>query len=467
MKIMSILEIYSTNNCLHKLVVISGWIRSKRVSKIGISFLTVYDGSSIHSIQVIACKSLLNYFTEVLKLTTGCSVIVTGYLQLSRGLLQVYEIKSCNIQVIGWVNHPELYPMSAKRHTVEYIRNFCHLRPRTNLIGVVTRIRNMVFQALNKFLNNYGYFWVSTPIITSIDAEGAGSVFKVSLLDSNSNCKIQTRSEINKKLNFFGKEVFLTVSGQLTLEAYACSLSKVYSLGPTFRAENSNTKKHLTEFWMLEVERSFTNIDKISQFSEKLLKYTVSYVLDHCISDLVFLQKIIDPNIFNRLNDFLNIKFINIEYSDVINILKKNNINNNSVISWGDDLLSIQEKYLTDNYFKSTVIIRNYPKSLKAFYMRVNDDNRTVSAFDILVPRIGEIIGGSEREERLDFLENRMNEIGLNSNNYSWYKDLRKYGTVPHSGFGLGLERLVLFITGIKNIRESIPFPRTVGSADF
>ncbi|VFP79237.1 asparagine--tRNA ligase [Buchnera aphidicola] len=465
MKKISILEIYTKNNYLNKQITIGGWVRSKRISKIGISFLTIYDGSSTRSIQVIAKKSLFNYSTEIIKLTIGCSVIVSGNLILSPSDLQTYEIKANHVEIIGWIDRPDLYPMSAKKHTIEYIRYFCHLRPRTSLIGVIARIRNAVFQSLNEFLVKNGYLWVSTPIITSIDTEGSGSMFQVSMLDINNQVNIKKNT--NKENYFFGKKVFLTVSGQLTLEAYACALSKVYSLGPTFRAENSNTKKHLTEFWMLEVEKAFSDINDISIFAEKLLKNSINFVLDNCVSELLFLQKKVDKNIIFRLNNFLNINFVNIEYNEAINILLKNNHIINEKILWGEDLSSHHEKYLVNNYFKSPVIIRNYPKLLKAFYMRMNKDKKTVSAFDILIPQVGEIIGGSEREDRIDYLENRMIEMGLNKENYNWYKDLRKYGTVPHSGFGLGLERLILFITGIKNIRESIPFPRTIGHADF
>ncbi|ABJ90690.1 asparagine--tRNA ligase [Buchnera aphidicola] len=461
MPITSILDIYTKKKYLNKEITINGWIRSKRTSKIGISFLTITDGSSINTIQVIAKKSLYNYVTEIIKLTTGCSVIISGVLVLSPGNLQIYEIQSNKIKVIGWIKNPEKYPISAKKHTIEHLRKFCHLRPRTNLISAISRIRNIVFQSLNLFLFNKQYLWVSTPIITSLDTEGSSSMFKVSMLDNNN----QYTNNNNKK--FFKKDVFLTVSGQLTLEAYACALSKVYSLGPIFRAENSNTKKHLTEFWMLEVEKAFSNINDISKFAEKLLKFSISYVLDNCISDLIFLQKKLNRNIISYLNDFLYKDFINIEYSEVINILQKNKNSSYENINWGEDLSSSHEKYLVHKYFKSTVIVRNYPRLLKAFYMRMNSDNKTVAAFDILVPNIGEIIGGSEREDRIMYLEKNMNKVGLNSKNYSWYKDLRKYGTIPHSGFGLGLERLIIFITGIKNIRESIPFPRTIRHADF
>ncbi|VFP84987.1 Asparagine--tRNA ligase [Buchnera aphidicola (Cinara splendens)] len=465
MKKISILDIYKQNNHLNKLITINGWIRNNRFSKIGISFLTVYDGSSTSTMQVIAKKILCNYFTEIVKLTIGCSVLISGYLKLSKGNLQTYEIHAIHIKVLGWIDNPDIYPMSAKQHSIEYIRSYCHLRPRTNLIGVISRIRNVVFQSLNQFLNKFGYLWVSTPIITSIDTEGSGSMFRVSILDNN-NANNQINC-IRKKNEFFKKKVFLTVSGQLTLESYACALSKVYSFGPTFRAENSNTKKHLTEFWMLEVEKSFSDINDISVFAEQLLKNSIVDVLNNCMSELLFLQKKVDNTIIHRLNKFLRINFIHVEYTDIIDILLKNKNIFDEDIFWGKDLSSKQEKYLVDNHFKSSVIIRNYPKKLKAFYMRLNDDNNTVAAFDIIIPRVGEIIGGSEREDRIDYLDHRMQEIGLNNKNYDWYKDLRRYGTVPHAGFGLGLERLILFITGINNIREVIPFPRTVGHADF
>ncbi|WP_075433905.1 asparagine--tRNA ligase [Buchnera aphidicola] len=464
MKTASIFDIYTKNNYVNKLVTINGWVRSKRTSKIGISFLTIYDGSSAHTIQVVAKKSLLQNFTEITKLTAGCSISVEGQLLLSYGNFQIYEINAHNIEVLGWVDRPELYPISAKKHTVEYMRNFLHLRPRTRLISVVSRIRNTVFYSLNQFLQNHNYLWVSSPIITSIDAEGAGSMFKVSLLDTSNHLHGENKGA--KKIDFFGKKVFLTVSGQLTLEAYACALSKVYSLGPTFRAENSNTKKHLSEFWMLEVEKAFADIDQISSFSEKLLKYVISYVLDNCLPDLIFLQKTINVNLISRLNKFLCMKFIQIEYTEVVNIIKKNGNIIQDNISWGEDLSAQQEKYLIHDYFKSPIVIRNYPKLLKAFYMRLNSDNQTVSAFDVLIPRVGEIIGGSEREDRMNYLDARMREVKLHREKYNWYRDLRRYGTVPHAGFGLGVERLILFITGVKNIRESIPYPRTIGKSD-
>ncbi|AEH39816.1 asparaginyl-tRNA synthetase [Buchnera aphidicola (Cinara tujafilina)] len=456
MFVISIYEIFSKIYIL-KNITIKGWVRSRRDSKKGLSFLSIYDGSTINIIQVVVKNSLNNYNTEILKLTIGCSVQIEGKLQYSHGKLQKYEILAKNITILGWIENPALYPMSAKKHTVEYIRNFCHLRSRTNLFGSITRIRNVIYHSLHNFLYKKNYFWISTPIITSINTEGAGSMFKVSMLDSNNI----------KEKKFFNKNVFLTVSGQLTLEAYACSLSNVYSFGPTFRAENSNTKRHLSEFWMLEVETAFSNLDNISKLSETLLKYTVDKVLNKCGADLVFLQKNIDSNIFCRLNSFLSIPFVRINYTDVINVLLKKSYEIKENISWGNDLSIQQERYLVEKYFKAPIIIQNYPKSLKAFYMRINSDNQTVSAIDVLLPNVGEIIGGSEREERLCVLTQRIHELGLNEKDYIWYQDLRKYGTVPHAGFGLGFERLIMYITGLKNIREAIPFPRTVKHADF
>ncbi|WP_075431984.1 asparagine--tRNA ligase [Buchnera aphidicola] len=466
MSVLSIYDIFLTDSYINKNITINGWVRSRRDSKKGISFLSVYDGSCHNIIQIIVKNSLDNYYTEILKLTIGCSVKVQGVLQYSRGKLQKYEIFAKKIIALGWIENPALYPMSAKKHTMEYMRNFCHLRSRTNLFGAITRIRNVAFHAAHNFLYKKQYFWISTPIITSINTEGAGSMFKVSMLEAqNIQDKKLFSNDIKKE--FFNKKVFLTVSGQLTLEAYACALSKVYSFGPTFRAENSNTKRHLAEFWMLEVETAFANIDDISKFSEKLLKYIISTVLKNSLVDLLFLQNNLDSNILSRLNNFINIPFININYSDAIKILLKNSYKIKEEILWGNDLSILQEKYLVEKYFKRPIIIRNYPKSLKAFYMRINSDNRTVSAIDVLIPLVGEIIGGSEREERLPLLKKRINEMGLNKNDYIWYQELRKYGTVPHAGFGLGFERLVMYITGIKNIREAIPFPRTAKNADF
>lgn len=462
----SIYSIYMNQIEINDNVTICGWIRSKRISKIGISFLNVYDGSIVYEMQIIAKNNLHNYQSEIIKLTIGCSIIVKGILKSSPGLLQSYEVHANNIIVLGKIKNPEVYPMSAKKHSLEYLRNFYHLRPRTNLIGSISRIRNVLFQSLHQFLTERGYIWVSTPIITSINAEGAGSMFHVSMLDVNN---IYDKKYINSKKkseNFFNKKVFLTVSGQLTLEAYACSLSKVYSFGPIFRAENSNTKRHLSEFWMLEIEKAFSNLNEISILSEEILKYSVCNILDTCMPDLLLLQKLIDPNLIDRLKNFLEKNFIIISYHEAVQILLKNKIISKNV-TFEEDLSTEHEKYLVEQYFECPVIIKNYPKSIKAFYMKVNKDKNTVAAIDVLLPIVGEIIGGSEREENLTILENRMHEIKLPSEYYDWYKDLRMYGTVPHAGFGLGFERLVMYVTGIKNVREAIPFPRTVGHANY
>lgn len=462
----SIYSIYMNQIEINEYISICGWVKSKRSSKIGISFLDIYDGSIVNTIQVIVSKNLYNYKSEVIKLTSGCSVIVQGILKSSLGKLQMYEIYAKSVFILGKVKNPDTYPISAKKHTLEYLRNFYHLRSRTNLIGVIARIRNILYQSLHEFLFKNSYFWISTPIITSINAEGAGSMFYVSMLDIM-NVKDNMSFYSKKKENFFNKEVFLTVSGQLTLEAYACSLSKVYSFGPIFRAENSNTKRHLSEFWMLEVEKSFSSLYEIATLSEKILKYSISKVLDVCMSDLLYLQSINDPNLIQKLNDFIEIDFIMIDYKEAIRILSDHKKYFQDTICFGEDLSTNHEKYLVEKYFQAPVIIKNYPKSIKAFYMRLNDDKNTVSAIDILIPIVGEIIGGSEREERFKILKKRMKEKKLVIKNYNWYQDLRKYGTVPHAGFGLGFERLVMFVTGSQNVKEVIPFPRTVGHAEF
>lgn len=464
MKRVSIDDIFNDRIVINSYIRICGWIRNRRDSKYGISFLSIYDGSCLHSLQTVIHKNISNYITEVLKLTTGCSVRVDGKLVFSIGKNQKYEIQVQKIKVLGWIDCPNNYPISAKQHTYEYLREFPHLRSRTNFIGVITRIRNNIFHALHKFLYKNKYYWIPTPIITSLNSEGAGSMFKVSTLDMN-NLPINHDKSINFKKDFFGKETFLTVSGQLTAEAYACSMSKVYTFGPTFRAENSNTTRHLSEFWMLEVEQAFSNLDDISKVAEKMLKYVIKFILNNCESDIHFLYSYIDNNIFIRLKKFLSSNIIHIDYSDVIKILLKTNYNFKNPISKNIDLSSDHEKYLVNNYFNSAIFIKNYPKNLKAFYMRLNDDNQTVSAMDLLMPGIGEIIGGSQREERKKILESRLLELGLKKEDYSWYIDLRKYGSVPHAGFGLGFERLISYITGVKNIKDLIPFPRTIKHA--
>ncbi|MCW5197198.1 asparagine--tRNA ligase [Buchnera aphidicola] len=460
----SINDIHNNHVLINDVISIFGWIRSRRDSKSGFSFIDVYDGSCFKTIQAIVKKSIPNYKTEVLKLTIGCSICLTGILILSLGKKQKYEIQVLKIKVLGWIDNPHHYPISAKKHTYEYLREVPHLRSRTNFIGVITRIRNHIFYKLHHFLYKKKYFWIPTPIITSLNSEGAGSMFRVSTLNLN-NIPVNHDGTINFKKDFFGKESFLTVSGQLTAESYACSMTKVYTFGPIFRAEHSNTTRHLAEFWMLEIEKAFSDLENIIILSEKIIKYVIKFVLNDCEDDIKFLYNHIDKNIFNRLQKFLSSKIIHINYIDIIKILKKSHQNFSHTVYMGMDLMSEHEKYLVDHYFKSPIIIKNYPKEIKAFYMRLNNDNKTVAAMDLLVPDIGEILGGSQREERQMVLESRLSECNLNKKKYSWYVDLRRYGSVPHSGFGLGFERLLSYITGVKNVRDLIPFPRCVKNA--
>ncbi|AKC32154.1 asparagine--tRNA ligase [Candidatus Pantoea carbekii] len=447
-------------------VVIHGWIRTRRDSKSGISFLTVYDGSCFESIQVIVNNFLNNYQNEILRLTAGCAVIVNGELIKSLGQGQEFEIKADKVHIVGWVENPDTYPISAKRHTIEYLREVAHLRPRTNLIGAVTRVRHVLAHALHHFLNENGYLWIATPLITTLDTEGAGEMFRVSTLNFE-NMPRNFQGQIDFSQDFFGKETFLTVSGQLNAETYACALSKIYTFGPTFRAENSNTTRHLSEFWMLELEVAFATLNDISSLAEVMLKNAFKVVLAERYDDLMFFNKYIDKAVISRLEQFIKTDFIHLNYADAIKILLKSGENFEDKLHWGDDLSSEHERYLTEKYFKAPVVVKNYPKHIKAFYMRLNEDNQTVAAMDILVPGIGEIIGGSQREERLAVLDSRLIETGLDKDKYWWYRDLRRYGTVPHAGFGLGFDRLVSYVTGIKNIRDVIPFPRTPRNANY
>ncbi|MCR3756496.1 MAG: asparagine--tRNA ligase [Candidatus Westeberhardia cardiocondylae] len=448
-------------------VTVQGWIRTRRDSKIGISFLNIYDGSCLKCLQIIVNKNVENYNSDILRLTTGCSIKIIGKLINSLGKKQKYEIKAKYVKILGWIDNPSVYPISAKYHTMEYLREVPHLKPRTGLVGAITRLRHFLAQSIHNFMNKQGFFWVTTPLITSVDTEGSGKMFRVSTLDLN-NLPVKSRGKINFNEDFFGKETFLTVSGQLTGESYACALSKIYTFGPTFRAEHSNTRRHLSEFWMVEPEMAFSTLEDIIILAEKMLKYIFHEILTNSYEEIKFFQKKIHRfEKYNYIKQLTSTDFVHIEYSEVINILKKNNKFFKNTISWGMDLSFEHECYLTEKYFGCPIVIKNYPKEIKAFYMRINEDSKTVAAMDILFPRIGEIIGGSQREERLEKLDKRMEEIGLNKKEYWWYRDLRRYGTVPHSGFGLGLERLMVYITGIKNIKDVVPFPRTFHNAHF
>ena len=447
-------------------VTIQGWVKTRRDSKAGISFITVHDGSCHASIQVVVPDSLPNYTTEVLHLTAGCSIRASGRLVASQGQGQQYEIQGEHIEVLGWVDNPETYPISAKRHTLEYLREVAHLRPRTNTIGAVARVRHCLSHAIHQFFHDRGYLWVHTPIITGSDCEGAGELFRVSTLDMLHTPK-NDRGEIDYAQDFFGREAFLTVSGQLNVEAYCLALSKVYTFGPTFRAENSNTSRHLAEFWMVEPELAFADLSDICQLSIDFLQYLCQTILDQRMDDLHFFSQFIDPGLLERLQALAHADFEIMTYSEAVHQLQKQTHPFEFPVQWGLDLQSEHERYLAEKLCKKPVILTNYPVQIKSFYMRLNEDEKTVAAMDVLVPGIGEIIGGSQREERLEILDQRMDDCNLNKETYQWYRDLRRYGTVPHAGFGLGLERLVSYMTGVANVRDVIPFPRTPGHAEY
>lgn len=447
-------------------VTVRGWVRTRRDSKAGISFIAVYDGSCFNPVQAVVNNSLNNYQSEVLRLTTGCSVVVTGKVVESPGEGQSFEIQATAIDVVGWVDDPDTYPMAAKRHSIEYLREVAHLRPRTNLIGAVARVRHTLAQALHRFFHENGYFWVSTPLITASDTEGAGEMFRVSTLDME-NLPRDAQGKVDYSEDFFGKEAFLTVSGQLNGETYACALSNIYTFGPTFRAENSNTSRHLAEFWMLEPEIAFASLDDAAALAERMLKYVFAAVLNERADDMAFFAERVDKDAVARLERFVATDFAQVDYTDAVTILENCGQSFENPVYWGVDLSSEHERYLAEQYFKAPVVVKNYPKDIKAFYMRMNDDGKTVAAMDVLAPGIGEIIGGSQREERLDVLDQRLAEMGLNKEDYWWYRDLRRYGTVPHSGFGLGFERLIAYVTGVQNVRDVIPFPRTPRNANF
>ncbi|WP_096619728.1 asparagine--tRNA ligase [Candidatus Enterovibrio altilux] len=447
-------------------VTVRGWIRTRRDSKAGISFLAIYDGSCFDPIQAVVPNSLNNYQKKILRLTTGCSVEVTGKVQESSGQGQVFELHATHVNIVGWVEDADTYPMAKTRHSIEYLREVAHLRPRTNVIGAVARVRNCLAQAIHRFYHEKGYFWVSAPLITSSDAEGAGEMFRVSTLDLE-NLPRTDKGTVDFNEDFFGQETFLTVSGQLNAEAYACALSKVYIFGPTFRAENSNTRRHLAEFWMVEPEVAFADLDYVAILAEDMLKYVFKAVLAERHDDLEFFAQRIDKRTITRLENFVTSNFAQVDYTDAINILLKSGQIFEHPVEWGIDLASEHERYLAEKYFEAPVVVKNYPKDIKAFYMRMNDDGKTVAAMDILAPDIGEIIGGAQREERLVVLDARMRSMNINPENMSWYRDLRRYGTVPHAGFGLGFERLVSYVTGMGNIRDVIPFPRVPHSANF
>ncbi|MFB2803184.1 asparagine--tRNA ligase [Shewanella seohaensis] len=466
MSIASVASVFKGEYAVGSTVTVRGWVRTRRDSKAGISFLAVYDGSCFNPIQGVVPNSLENYDNEVLKLTAGCSVIVTGEIVESPGAGQAYELQVTQVEVTGWVEDPDTYPMAAKRHSIEHLRELAHLRPRTNIIGAVARVRNCLSQAIHRFYHENGFVWVSTPLITASDCEGAGEMFRVSTLDME-NLPRTSDGKVDYDKDFFGKEAFLTVSGQLNGETYACALSKIYTFGPTFRAENSNTSRHLAEFWMVEPEVAFATLSDIASLAEGMLKYAFNAVLAERMDDLQFFAQHVDKTVIERLQSFVSSDFAQVDYTDAVEILQKCGREFEFPVSWGIDLSSEHERYLAEEHFKAPVVVKNYPKDIKAFYMRLNEDGKTVAAMDVLAPGIGEIIGGSQREERLDVLDMRLEEMDLNKEDYWWYRDLRRYGTVPHAGFGLGFERLVSYVTGVSNIRDVIPFPRAPRTANF
>ncbi len=447
---------------------VKGWVRTRRGSKAegGLSFIAVSDGTCFDAIQVVAPAGLVNYATEIEKITTGCSVEVDGVLVESQGKGQRQEIRANQVRVIGWVDNPDSYPISAKRHSFEYLREVAHLRSRTNTFGAVARVRHCLAQAIHRFFDERDFYYIHTPIITANDCEGAGEMFRVSTLDLL-NLPLGADGRVDFDKDFFGRESRLTVSGQLSVETYCCALSRVYTFGPTFRAENSNTSRHLSEFWMIEPELAFADLDDNADLAEEFLKYIFDDLLTRRADDLGFFDLRVDKGLIARLRNVVEQPFLRISYDKAIDVLAKAKRKFEFPVEWGADLQSEHERYLTEEHFKQPLIVVNYPKGIKAFYMRQNDDRKTVAAMDVLVPKIGEIIGGSQREERLEMLDRRIVEMDLNPADYWWYRDLRRYGTVPHAGFGLGFERLVQFCTGMANIRDVIPFPRAPRQAEF
>ena len=447
-------------------VVLAGWVRTRRDSKAGISFVHLSDGSCFNPVQAVVPNTVPNYADEVVHLTAGCAVEITGTVVASPAKGQPFEMQASAVRIVGWVEDPDSYPIQPKPHTLEFLRDVAHLRPRTNVIGAVTRVRDSIAHSIHRFFHDHGFFWINTPIITSSDAEGAGELFRVSTLDL-ANLPRTAEGTIDHAQDFFGRETFLTVSGQLNVEAYCLALSKVYTFGPTFRAENSNTSRHLAEFWMIEPEIAFADLADDATLAEALLKHVFRTVLEERADDMAFFEQRIEKGVIAKLTGIVDSEFVRMDYTEAIRVLGEAPQAFQFPVSWGIDLQSEHERYLSETYAKKPVIVMNYPKAIKAFYMRVNDDGKTVAAMDVLAPGIGEIIGGSQREERLDVLDARMDEARLDKAHYAWYRDLRRYGSVPHAGFGLGFERTIAYATGLSNVRDVIPFPRTPGSARY
>ncbi|HEV2047301.1 MAG TPA: asparagine--tRNA ligase [Chthoniobacterales bacterium] len=443
-------------------IMVQGWVRTRRDSK-DFSFIELNDGSCLRNLQIIAGNSLANY-ADIQRLTTGASIMVHGELVASQGKGQAWELVADKIDIVG--RSDDSYPLQKKGHTPEFLREIAHLRPRSNLFGCVFRVRSRLAFAIHQFFQDRGFVYVHTPIITGSDCEGAGELFHVTAID----CKNPPRTkegEIDYAKDFFSRQTYLTVSGQLEAEAFACALSKVYTFGPTFRAENSNTSRHANEFWMIEPEMAFCDLNGNMDLAEEIVKYLIVDLRKNCAEDLELFSKFVDKELFSRLDFVIDRKFQRITYTDAVDLLKKSGEKFEFPVEYGLNLQSEHERWLTERHFKCPVTVFNYPKEIKPFYMRLNDDGKTVTAMDLLVPGIGEIVGGSQREERLDVLEANMRRHKMDPADYKWYLDLRRYGTVPHSGFGLGFERMLMFVTGVSNIRDVIPFARTPGSAEF
>ena len=442
-------------------VLIKGWVRTRRDSK-GFSFLEVNDGSCLKNLQVIADNSLSNYH-DVAKLSTGSAVAISGKLIESKGSGQKWEVLAQSVEIVSLA--PESYPLQKKRHTDEFLRTIAHLRPRTNKYGAAFRIRSELSYAIHKFFRDRGFQYIHSPVITGSDCEGAGELFRVTTLALDNPPKKDGKTDYSQ--DFFGREANLTVSGQLSAEMFALAFGDVYTFGPTFRAENSHTSRHIAEFWMVEPEMAFCDLEGNMDLAEEIIKYLTVYILDECIDDIELFSKFVDKSLMSTLENVVSSDFMRLQYTEAVKILKKSGKKFEYDIAFGKDLQTEHERYLAEQHFKKPLIIFDYPKIIKPFYMRLNDDNQTVAAMDVLVPKIGEIIGGSQREERLDVLEKRMDELVMPKDDYWWYLDSRRYGSVEHSGFGLGFERLLMFMTGISNIRDVIPFPRTPNSIEF
>jgi asparaginyl-tRNA synthetase len=443
---------------------VRGWVRTRRDSKGGFSFIEINDGSCFGNLQVVAPGELSNYADEIQKLSAGCSVVVIGELQESPAKGQATELHASEVRVLGWAD-PETYPLQKKRHSFEKLREWAHLRPRTNTFGAVTRVRNQICQSIHQFFHERGFFYTNTPIITASDCEGAGEMFRVTSLDLEMLAK--RGGPVNYGYDFFDKPTYLTVSGQLEAETYAAALGRVYTFGPTFRAENSNTSRHLAEFWMVEPETAFFDLSDNMQLAEDFLKRVFTDCLNHCEEDMAFFDQRIEKGKIDQLKGVIEKPFGHMTYTEAVDVLTSCGEKFEYPIAWGSDLQAEHERYLTEKHVHGPLILTDYPSTIKPFYMRVSDDGKTVAAMDVLVPGVGEIIGGSQREERLDVLQRRMAEAELDEADYWWYVDLRRFGTVPHAGFGLGLERAVQYATGMANIRDVIPFPRTPGNAEF